>query len=143
MRDYFNRKELDLHIKMIACQGEIEDFIECKILTKEERKFLRYANTYLKKFNVSVFSRLGADHERRMQNTLKCNELKVVGKYEPLKAMVRKLDEEKILPLANKMKEQHCFFCEKENYKDCTVCQFLAELWLEGSNPEGGCPYKM
>ena len=143
MRDYFNRDEKDLHIKTIACQGEVESFIESEAITNEERKCLRYANTYLKKFTTSVLSRFGADYERRLQNTLSVNRLLLVGRYEPVKSAVRKLDEEKLLPLANKMKEQHCLFCEEENHKECAVCQFLEELNLEGVNPDGGCPYKM
>ena len=143
MREYLNNAEKELHIKIIACQGELQDFVACKILNKEERKYLRYAQTYLNKFNESIFDRFGEDHKRRLLNTLKCNRLRFVGECEPVKDTVRKLDEEKLLPLARDMQLRHCLFCEKENYKECEVCQFCEELWLEGSNPEGGCPYKL
>lgn len=143
MRDYFNRDEKDLHIKTIACQGEVESFIESEAITNEERKFLRYANTYLKKFTTSVLSRFGADYERRLQNTLSVNRLLLVGRYEPTRSSVRKLDEDKLIPLGRTMQRQHCMFCEEANYKECAVCQFLEELNFEGVNFDGGCPYKM
>lgn len=66
-----------------------------------------------------------------------------MGKYAPTQAPCRKLEEEKLLPYARKMQEQYCMWCEKKDYKECTLCKFLAELSLEGSNPDGGCPYQM
>lgn len=70
MKDYFNANEKDLHIKAIACLGEIEEFVKTTAITKAERKYLRYAITYLNKLNNSIFERFGTDYENRLQNTL-------------------------------------------------------------------------
>ena len=59
MKNYFNANERTKHIILLAMQTVADDFSAVDSITDEERKYLRMATTYIKKFNNSVFERFG------------------------------------------------------------------------------------
>lgn len=141
MREWFNADERELHIRIICGQIAVEEMAERDVLTSEEKKLLKQANTAMKKFSSLVFNRLGEAYQRRMLNLNKNNVVRLVGKYEPQQNAVSEAAQQDIEPCFAKLQMLCCWNCEKcgENFVDCAVYNMGQTLGLDGHGDK--CPY--
>ena len=149
MKDYFNAEEQAHHLAILACQSKAKTLREAKtyrtqepICSKYERTCLKYAETYLNKFTESVFARMGEPYVRKLQSTLECNVIDIVGKEAPRKEAITKCAQEDLLPKIRELQALNCMWCERCDFKNCAMYAMGVAVGLEDKN-ETGCPFKM
>lgn len=145
MKDYFNKEEQAKHLALIACQTKIEEVLGINAPSEEEKTYLRYALTYLKKFDKSVYSRMGIDYKNKMERTANDSKVVVARKTEAVGDILLDCDYNTLVKMARKLQEEHCWLCEKECHKDCEIYNMAVTLGLDevkDYNGEG-CPFKI
>lgn len=142
MKNYFNANERTKHIILLAMQTVADDFSAVDSITDEERKYLRMATTYIKKFNNSVFERFGEPYRRKIINTMQMNHLKLVGKFENTQDCITEAAAEDLIPKLRDVQMFYCMDCQKENHKDCAIYAMCVSCGIDGDDTDG-CPYKL
>ena len=141
MKNYFNSEERFEHIAILAMQEEAEKFSTCEALTATESEVLIRAVDLLKKFNSSVIRRFGEPYERKIFATMKSNNLKLVGKYEPFRDCVSDIVAEDLKKELNELRAFNCIDCKKK-FKECPL--YAACLTAEVKQEDNGeCPYEV
>lgn len=145
MRNYFNAEERTRHIITLAMQETIAEFKNSTALTAEEKRYLNTALTNIQKFNVSVYERFGKSYMRKVENTMRDNDLRLIGKGAKYTECISHAAEEDLLPTINDLRMLNCLDCEKCDYKNCaiyaicTACDINVEENL--TKEKGGCPF--
>lgn len=142
MREYFNAEERENHIKVTSCQVYVKKLAESPAITEEERKNLLKAGKLLDKVTDSIFKRFGVAYVRKLEGIMRCNTLKIVGKYAPTQTAISHVASADLLPMIRQLQLFNCMDCEKENYKDCPMYNMGIACELEDVDDEG-CPFKM
>ena len=142
MKNYFNTEERTRHIILLCATTLSDDFAQSSALSKDEMRYLKKINEYLNKFNASVFERFGEPYKRKIINTMKCNDLRLVGKLEPHKHCISESATEDLKPQIDMLRWINCQNCDKCDYINCAVYAISVSCDLDGSNTSG-CPYKI
>lgn len=146
MKDYFNAEERVMHLAILAFQTMSEKLLNTKASSPEEEKELKKINKACSKFNRLVFDRLGDAYERKLLYTLRCNELRLCGKYAPTQEAINHCPDVDVLPLIRELQQQRCLFCEldfsKNEHLKCPMYKLGVAMDLEDKN-ENGCPFQM
>lgn len=140
MKNYFNSEERTRHIILLAAQETADELSESEALTPEERKKLKTATTLLKKFTSSVCERFGEPYKRKIENTMRANNLKLVGKYAEVCECISHAANEDLEPTVKEMQFMHCVECDKKNFKDCAMYAMCIACDIDGEET-GGCPF--
>lgn len=141
MKNYFNSKEQAQHLAILACQGKAKQMQEAEVCTKQENTYLKYAETYLKKFTASVFGRMGEPYKRKLLATLDVNRLELVGKYAPA---TQTITECASVDLESGMREVNaivCTACQNKDHTQCGIYAMFVAIGLHGAN-KNGCPFR-
>jgi hypothetical protein len=142
MKNIFNQYERAQHIILIGMQEQLKKMQNCDAITEEEKTYLKYAATYLTKFNDSVIERFGDSYSRKIYNTMQSNDLRLVGKYESYNECVGQCVVDDVKPCIDQLQMMNCFGCEKCDYKKCAVYNLCITCDIDGNNDEG-CPFKL
>lgn len=142
MKEYLNSKERTEHIIMCCCQETARQLSQSESLTAEEKADISKVVEYCEKFNNSVFKRLGEPYKRKIQGTMKSNDLRLVGKYSSYKEAISECASEDIKPKVELLQALNCVCCDKCDYINCAMYGMCIACEIEPSN-ENGCPFKM
>lgn len=142
MKNYFISEERTRHIILLAMQEVAEDFGKSDALTDDERKYIKTATTYIKKFNASVYDRFGDPYKRKIENTMKRNDLKLVGKYAPSRDCISEAAQEDLIPMIREIQSIYCMDCEKNDHKACAMYAMCTSCGIDGGDTDD-CPYKI
>lgn len=140
MREYFNRKERDMHIILLFMAEILSQFKECTSLSEVEQRHLKLAEKHLKEFTESVYERFGDAYKRKIVGTLEVNTVRVCSKYNQDK-MLSYYAVEDLEKQVGEMISFHCCDCEKCDYKSCPTYAMAITCGIIGKN-NNGCPYK-
>ena len=144
MKDYFNEHEKAQHLILMSSIHTCNLLLTSKHLTDEERESLNIAVKYIDKFSSSVCKRFGKSYLRKLQNTMKSNKIRLVGKYEKAIDAVSECVIEDMMPMINKYRSWQCLTCEKKDprrcfiYNACTTCGIAAS-----TDNDEDCPFKL
>lgn len=148
MKDYFNAKEQAQHLAILACQGKAKQLREAKSLktnepvcSKYERMCLKYAETYLTKFTVSAFKRMGEPYKRKLLATLDCNRLELVGKHAPETRAITECASEDLQKGLATVNAIVCTACQNKEHTQCGIYAMFVAVGLEAKQ-ESGCPFR-
>ena len=140
MKNYFNSEERTRHIILLAAQETADELSESEALTPEERKNLKTATTLLKKFTSSVCERFGEPYKRKIENTMRANNLKLVGKYAEVCECISHAANEDLEPTVKESQCVHCVECDKQNFKDCAMYAMCIACDIDGEETDS-CPF--
>lgn len=127
---------------MLAMQEVADEFSNSDALTDDERKYIKTATTYIKKFNASIYERFGEPYERKIENTMKMNDLRLVGKFAHTQDCVTEAAAEDLLPTVRQIQAMYCLDCERDNHKACAMYAMCISCGIDGGDTDG-CPYKI
>lgn len=142
MKNYLNAEERTKHIILLAMQETAEDFMDSDALTKEEQKSLKKINEWCLKFNGLIFERLGESYARKVEQTMRCNVLRMVGKYSEVANAINHVASEDHDYLVQELKAFKCLDCQREDYKNCGMYCTCIACDVDGNGKEEGCPFK-
>ena len=144
MKDYLNAEERTYLITLIAMEQTVEKLLNKTCLSEKERHCLTKAVEWINKFSGEIFPRIGKVLERKIKNTMKLNELTLVGKYGlGGKPPISEAATEDLEPAIAELHLFHCTGCTKCDYKDCAVYAISVACDIaETSNDTIGCPFK-
>ena len=142
MKNYFSSEERTRHIILLAAQETAEALSKSSAITANERKDLKTATTLLKKFTSSVCERFGVPYQRKIENTMRANNLKLVGKFAPEEECISYAAAEDLEPTVRTIQFMHCVECEKTCFKDCAMYAMCVSCGIDGEDTNG-CPYRV
>ena len=140
MKNYFSSEERTRHIILLAAQETAEALSKSSAITANERKDLKTATTLLKKFTSSICERFGMPYQRKIENTMRANNLKLVGKFAPVEECISHAANEDLELTVKEMQFMHCVECDKKNFKDCAMYTMCIACDIDGEDT-GGCPF--
>ena len=142
MKNYFSSEERTRHIILLAAQETAEALSGSSAITASERKDLKTVTTLLKKFTSSVCERFGVPYQRKIENTMRANNLKLVGKFAPVEECISYAAAEDLEPTVRTIQFMHCVECEKTSFKDCAMYAMCVSCGIDGEDTKG-CPYRV
>ena len=140
MKNYFSSEERTRHIILLAAQETAEALSKSSAITANERKDLKTATTLLKKFTSSICERFGMPYQRKIENTMRANNLKLVGKFAPVEECISHAANEDLELTVKEMQFMHCVECDKKNFKDCAMYAMCIACDIDGEET-GSCPF--
>lgn len=142
MKNYFNAEERARHIVLLAMQEPMLEFSKCDALTEEEKSLLKKIHNTVLKFNKSVFERLGEPYQRKVESTMRVNNLELVGKFQPHNDCLSYSAQEDLIGKLSELRMFNCLDCEKCDFKDCAMYAMCIACDIDGEG-ESGCPYAL
>ena len=133
--------------KYVQLENIIDNWDKKDFITKEEKKNLKLANTYLKKFMDSVYERL----DRRTQETLEKKlvsfgfrlldqeTIRIMNRYNKLKENVV-VDRKTFDLVAEDIANMYCCGCNC-NYQDCKIYDMYTQMLYVGVGEKPNCPF--
>ena len=142
MKNYFNAEERARHIVILAMQERAEAFIDSDALTKEEQKAIKKINEWCFKFNSLLFDRLGESYQRKVEKTMACNTLSLVGKYAEVAHAINHVPIQDLDYMVQELRAFKCLDCEREDFKNCGMYCTCIACDVDGNGKEKGCPFR-
>ena len=143
MKTYINADDRTRHIVMLSAQETMRALSVSDSLTEEEQKLLKDSVKKIEKFNRLISTRMGDAYWRKIEKTMRCNKLKLVGNYEPSRDCVSHIAVEDLEKALNDLRMLRCLDCEKCDFTNCgTYASFIA-CDVQGEMSEGECPFKL
>ena len=143
MKTYINAQDRTRHIIVMAMQETINDLAKSDALTDEERKALSVAYKNIIKFNKLIFERYGEAYKRKIENTMRANELKLVGKYAHVNECVSYSAVEDLNKALKDLQMFNCLDCDKCDFTNCGTYACLIACDIDGTECEDGCPFRL
>ena len=143
MRDFLNRKEIELTGVSFAAKEYLKIYLGCEYLNEEEKKLLTNAIRNLDKLQDSILGRTDVVYLKRLKNLLDNNELYFYPKNLNRTKIIEEVDDSVIEKLISDSSwAMDCIGCENEDYKNCECYKIMASLGKQPTNYNGGCPFK-
>lgn len=116
---------------------------ECKTMSAEEKKRIKYVLEHMKKYLVALFKRVGIEEQNRIVRYFQDSEVDL-----KIKSAVRsgnkymQFQREDILNLCEELVSIKCFECKDKDYQKCKMYNLMQDLevWLVNPNKKL-CPY--
>lgn len=159
-RRYLNSQEENFFMMMASVElfikgkthlqksNYIDELEKRGMLTKESKKQLKMATTYMNKFLNSMYEELDEPTQKRIQKRLQKFEFKVVDDFQ-LKRILRTardriqdvvLERETFEDIIEDIAECNCKDCTK-GYEGCKIYKVLDEALIDKPGIEINCPY--
>lgn len=142
MKEYFNARDRANHIIVTAMQSIVGQLVPSETLSDTEREWLKAVEDNLKKFNSSIYGRMGDPYRRKVENTVKSNRIEFVGRYAESRGAISECASEDLQPCLDKLIQYNCMDCDKENYLDCPTYAIAVACDCD-AKCDKGCPFKM
>lgn len=143
MKNYFNQEERIRHLIIMSAIEISKTLTNSKALSPDEKKYLKLVNTYLSKFNDSIFERFGEAYRRKLQGLMECNKLSLVGKYEKSINAVNQCVTDDMMPLIKSVRSWKCLTCERNDHLNCFIYNACITCDVEATGDGEECPFKM
>lgn len=133
--------------KYVQLENVIENWDRRDFITKEEKKSLKLANTYLKKFLDAVYERLDKRTKETLEKKLVSfgfrlldqETLKIINRYNDLKENVV-VDRKTFDSVAEDIANVYCCGCNC-NYQDCKIYDMYTQMLYVGVGEKPNCPF--
>lgn len=143
MKNYANRKEIELFTLILAFQEYLKIFKDCEFLSEQEVKNVSKALKSVNEMSESVKERLGYVFLKKIKGFLDCNTLGFYAKGILRDKVVNNIDDDIITELLNDSGwAMDCFDCDKEDFKNCRCYKIFVEMGKHGNGKEMGCPFR-
>ena len=142
-KDHLNPEERCHLIILMAMEQNAKKFLNRKCLSKKDIYNLTKTIEWCEKFNKDLLERVGDAVSRKIVNTLKINEVRVISKYAPDKPIISEAATEDLEPAISELHLFHCNGCTKCDYKNCAVYAISVACDIDEPNKGDGCPFKL
>lgn len=149
MRDYLNAKEGEDVVLTLSIYDSAKTMLKNMEsrgnLTKDEKKFLKYSLTYMRKFSDALFERLNTRTAKKMLNQIKDMDLFMVDSMTAKKMNNDIQDKMKVARLEREQFEDFCIQIMSVKCQNCkkkhSTCE-LHDLFYENYVSESGWDMK-
>ena len=143
MRNMFNDRERADHIMLLAMEKPLNELLNGKALTFQEKITLTKCLNSIREFHKLVFERFGEPYKKKIQGTVNLNRFGFYAKDEEEKKCISYCASEDVYAMGKFLRGLQCTDCEKCNHLDCGVYAMLCAVDSEINNQDDGCPYKI
>lgn len=145
---YFSRFTRDNHLMLLAVWERLSEWIKegKNQLSKDEKKWIKTACTYLIKASDSLIQRQDADYANRLLTAARNSEFVIREKLTVDISEKCEVLQEDLYELADHALVicQTGYYCKYESHRDCPLYKAMLNMGIPVADLEAaGCPYKL